>query len=148
MLFNVFWGEAGKLVALKRFSNLLRRTKILKGAKDFYHCNQLLLLLVNAFWLALIATETGCQTLDKLFKYMKTENWHAVIKQITFAYLDPHAVHQIWNHTKKNVRCQAELDIKIVRAHHGRLMSANQDTQRPERYFPCQTYVSLVVLKP
>lgn len=135
MLFNVFWGEPDGAVNLCRFSNLLRRKKIMKKAADFYHCNQFFLLVVDAFWLALMATECGCQTWDELETYMKTENWHAMIDQVASAYINPHAVQQKNGILEKNVCRQARVDINNLRAVHENSVAAGRGTKRLASYW-------------
>lgn len=135
MMYNVFWGQPDEIVGLCTFANLLPRKNIEKEAADFDNCNRFFLLLAEAFWLALIASECGCQTWEDLEAYVAKENWHATIDRIASAYIDPYAVGRIKNIAEKKVRCGTKAEIDELRIEDARMAAKGQTDRHPTYYW-------------
>lgn len=135
MLYNVFWGKPKDTVSLSRFTNQLCRKIILENATDFHLCNQFFLLLVDGFWLALIASECDCNTLEELETYMAKEDWRAMLDRVASTYIDPYAVHSIRSGAEEKVRLQVGNEIATLCARHENLVARGQETELPIEYW-------------
>lgn len=135
MLYNVFWGNPDDIVSLSRFTNQLCRKKILEKATDFHLCNQFFLLLVEGFWLALIASECGCNTLEELETYMAKEDWRAMLDRVASTYMDPYAVHKIRSRAEEQVRLHVGNEIDALCARHESLVAKGQEKELPIEYW-------------
>lgn len=135
MLYHVFWGQPDATGSILRFKNVLRRKKVDEKSADFHHCNQLFLLLVDAYLLALMAHECGCESWEDFAKYISTHDWRSMVDRVVPTLVEPYTVHNIRTAAEETARSRTQFDMRILRAQHELRVVQGTATRRKSEYW-------------
>lgn len=76
LFFDKFWGMAGSIVGLERFSGILKCKHINQAAltKNFHHLDDFFRTVIEALIVTLCIHVTGCQTIDTFQSWLGSSN--------------------------------------------------------------------------
>lgn len=89
MLFGKFWGVAGDIVSLNRYSGILKRKHISKKPdnNDFQQTDDFFRVVINAMVIALYMHVAGCSTISQMQTWIDRSDWPALISKVKHDHL-------------------------------------------------------------
>lgn len=89
MLFKKFWGVAGDLVSLNRYSGILKQKHISKKSdnNNFQQTDDFFRVIIEAMVIALYMYIAGCSTISKLQTWIGRFNWPTLISKVEHNHL-------------------------------------------------------------
>ena len=116
MLFGKFWGVAGNVVSLNRYSGILKRKYICKKRdnKNFHHTDEFFRVVIEAMVITLCMHVVRCSIIDKLQTWIGRSDWPTLISQVIRDHLGIFTVQRIRDEasTKTTTTIASMLDTK------------------------------------
>ncbi len=84
MLFGKFWGVAGDVVSLNRYSGILKKKHIYKKPdnNNFYHTDEFFCVIFEAMVVTLYMHIAKCSIIDELQTWIGRSDWPALISKV------------------------------------------------------------------